>query len=265
MKNNIKFTIFTDVHYNVNHESVSSKGIKGHESVKSFPKFINSLKNSKNDFIVNLGDLIDESGEKDLRNLVKLLKLINIPFYNVIGNHELEIANIKTIKKILGLKSSYYYKDLKGYRFVFLNCFDTKTSKPDSRRHSRIIGGNISKKQLNWLQKVLNTKKKVVLFSHKLLADQNLSKNLIWNKAPQRYTQVENSKEVRKILEKRKNVLAVFQGHIHQNSKNKVNGINYFSIQGFCQNKDYDSKKNASKSFTEVVINNKGVIIVKER
>jgi 3',5'-cyclic-AMP phosphodiesterase len=238
MKEELKFTIFSDVHYGNYPQASSSKGIDGYAATRFFPRFINSLKKSENDFIVNLGDLIGEGGnEKSFRKMVDLFKGFSFPIFNIIGNHELELFNLKKLKRILGLKTSYYYKDFGDYRLVFLNCFDTKTSKPDPRRLSRVIGGKISKRQMVWLRKILNTSRKVIIFSHKLLADQDLSKNQIWNRAPKRYTQIENSEEVGKIIEKRKNVLAVFQGHIHQSSFRKINGIYYFAIQGYCKMK----------------------------
>jgi predicted phosphodiesterase len=261
MKEEFKFTIFSDVHYEKDRQKPPLKGIRGMEAAKSFPKFVKSLKKLKNGFIVNLGDLINHGTEKEFRKVLRPFKNINSPVFHVIGNHELELFNLEKLKEILGLKTSYYYKDFGNYRLVFLNCFDTKTSKPDPRRPSRIIGGKISKKQTAWLRKILNTREKVIIFSHKLLADQDLSKNLIWNRAPKRYTQIENSEEVGKIIEKRKNVLAVFQGHVHQSSFRKINGIYYFAIQGYCQNENYDSKGKASKSFSKIRITDRKIII----
>ena len=100
-----------------------------------------------------------------------------------------------------------------------------------------------------------------MVFIHKLLSDQKLDTNPIWSIAPERYTKVENASEVRQILKKSKKVLAVFQGHIHQNSMIKINGTPYFTIQGFCQNKNYSNKQKASKSYAIVHISNNSIIV----
>lgn len=258
----LNFAIFTDVHYDPRKIKNTSKGIKGEESVKNFLKLIEILKKGKQDFVVNLGDLVEAEPKKSFPIILKSIKKISSPVFHVIGNHELEVLSIKELKSVLKLKKFYYSKEIKGYKLIFLNAFDKKTSKPDHRRKSRIIGGNISNKQIKWLKKELkSTKGKAIIFTHKLLSNQELKNNPIWAIAPERYTKVENASVIRKILENSKKVLAVFQGHVHQNFMVKIKNIPYFTIQGFCQNKNYSQKQKASKSFAIVSINNGSLIV----
>ena len=261
-KNELEFSIFTDVHYDPGKIKNTSKGIKGEESVKNFPKLIEILKKGKQEFVVNLGDLVEAKPKKSFPTILKNIKKIPSPIFHVIGNHELELLSIKELKSILKLKKPYYSKEIKGFKLIFLNSFDMKASKPDHRRKSRVIGGNISEKQIRWLKEELkSTEGKVIIFTHKLLSNQELKDNPIWSIAPERYTKVENASEIREILEKSKKVLAVFQGHIHQNSMAKINKIPYFTIQSFCQNKNYSPKQKASKSFATVNVNNKSLFV----
>jgi len=261
-KKKLNFVVFTDVHYDPSIKENKSKGIKGHESVANFPIFIDKLKDKDIDFVVNLGDLVEAEPKKSFPLLLKKIKELSFPMFHVIGNHELEILSVKELKQILNLKKLYYSKEIKGYKLIFLNAFDRKASKPDYKRKSKVIGGNLSDNQIRWLKKELkNTKGKAIIFIHKLLADQKLDNNPIWAIAPERYTKVENALEIREILEDSKKVPAVFQGHIHQNSVVKINKIPYFSIQGFCQNKNYSSKQKASKSHAIVNIKNNSVFV----
>lgn len=260
--NRLDFSIFTDVHYDPKKQINTSKGIKGEESVINFPKLVDKLKITKQDFAVNLGDLVEAEPKKSFTRILKKLKEIKYPVFHVVGNHELELLSTKELKNILNLKKLNYSTEINGYKLIFLNAFDMKASKPDRRRESRIIGGNLSEKQMAWLKNELTTTKgKAIIFIHKLLSNQKLESNPIWSIAPERYTKVENASEIREILEKSKKVLAVFQGHIHQNSMVKINNIPYFSIQGFCQNKNYSFKQKASKSFATVSIDGDSISV----
>jgi len=258
----LKFSIFTDVHYDPAGEIDSSKGIKGEESVRNFPLLVDKLKKINLDFAVNLGDLVESEPEKSFPFILRKLQQLSCRSFHVVGNHELELLSKKDLKKVFGLKSFHYSVEMKGYKLIFLDSFDMKSSKLDSRRKSRIIGGPISKKQIDWLEKELrSTKGKAIIFSHKLLSDQKLDDNPIWSIAPERYTKVENARDVRQVLEKSKKVLAVFSGHVHQNSMVKIKGIPYFTIQGFCQSRNYSPKQKASQSYALVNIGSDSVFV----
>jgi alkaline phosphatase len=261
-KSEINFAIFTDVHYDPRKKENKSKGIKGEESIVNFPILIDKLKKTNFDFVVNLGDLVEAEPKKSFPRILKKIKELPCSTFHVLGNHELELLSVKELKQSLNLKKLYYSEEINGYKLIFLNVFDRKASKPDYRRKSRVIGGSLSDRQIRWLEKELETTKgKAIIFCHKLLTNQTLADNPIWSIAPERYTIVENSSEIRSILEKSKKVLAVFQGHIHQNSMIKINGIPYFSIQGFCQSKNYSPKQKASESYAIVKVKNNSFLV----
>jgi len=255
----IKFTLFTDAHYNPQEKSNSPKGIDGKSSVREFPIFIQKLKKQKNDFLINLGDLFESGTKKEFRLILNSLKELPYPVFHTLGNHELEVMNLSELKKLFKIKSWYYIFDFASYRMIFLNGFDRKSTIPDGKRPSRIIGGPISIKQLNWFKKMLNTSKKVIIFTHKPLVDIKLKKNPILLEAPERYRQIENPSALLDLIKKSKNVIAVFQGHLHQNSINSINGIPFINIQAFCQNKKYLDGGKADKSYAIVKINNEKI------
>jgi len=257
----IKFTLFTDVHYNPREKSNSPKGIDGKSSVRDFPIFIQKLKKQKNDFLINLGDLFGSGTKKEFKLILNSLKELPYPVFHTLGNHELEIMNMSELKKMFKIKSWSYISDFADYRMIFLNGFDRKSTKPDGRRPSRIIGGLISIKQLNWFKKMLKTSKKVMVFTHKPLVDVKLKKNPILLEAPERYRQIESPSALLDLIKKSKNVVAVFQGHLHQNSISFLNGVPFINIQAFCQNKKYISGGKADKSYAIVKISDKKIMI----
>jgi Icc-related predicted phosphoesterase len=257
----IKFTLFTDVHYNPQEKGNSPKGIDGKSSVKEFPRFIQKLKKQKNDFLINIGDLFESGTKKELRLILNSLNELPYPVFHTLGNHELDVMNISELKKMFKIKSWSYISDFEDYRMIFLNGFDRKSTKTDGRRPSRISGGSISIKQLNWFKRMLKTSKKVIVFTHKPLIDVKLKKNPILLEAPERYRQIENPSEILNLIKNSKNVIVVFQGHLHQNSIISINGVPFINIQAFCQNKKYVGGSKSDKSYAIIKISDKKIMI----
>ncbi len=153
------------------------------------------------DFIVLLGDNIQESGDKEttisfLRTLDDELTKFNGELHYVIGNHDLrDLSRIEFIHNTSGaVDLNYYHFDKKGYRFVIL---DANYSPHPT----------VNQSQLNWLEETLEEAKTldltVIAFIHQCLDDRGGSSN------------VNNAEEVREIFESAGNVFASFQGHAH--------------------------------------------------
>ena len=60
----LKFLIITDIHYELKKQRPAKFGIRGDDSVKYLPEFVNQIKDQKFEFMVSLGDLIDGPGKK---------------------------------------------------------------------------------------------------------------------------------------------------------------------------------------------------------
>lgn len=194
-------------------------------------RFIREVNSVRPDFVVNLGDLIqDASKAADRRNFKKGLALLakaKEPVHHVVGNHDNVNLKEPELHRLLGQRRLYYSFDFSGYHFVVL------FSKVPRPHHMRII---FPKRQLAWLIRDLkNTTLPSVIFVHHALADQDLRGNFWFEGLPEDCL-IENRREVRRALERSRKVLAVFNGHMHWNRAHIHRGIPYITIQSLTEN-----------------------------
>jgi alkaline phosphatase len=96
-------------------------------------------------------------------------------------------------------------------------CFRSD-GEPYGRKNFQWTDANIPPTELEWLQADLRSNRHpVIVFAHQRL---DVSNN----------HGVKNNGTVRKILESSGKVLAVFQGHSHQNDLKEINGIPYCTL-----------------------------------
>lgn len=226
----MKFAILTDIHLG---PEEYYKGIlrKINKNVKKYlDNIIVKINNTKPEFLIILGDLIqDENYENDRKNLnyiIKALSKVNCPVYYIAGNHDLKNISEDELAKLFNQKKLYYSFESGEYHFIVLF----------SKRFKDKIQFYISDKQKEWLEKDLNkTRKKCVIFNHYGLADQDLTGNPWFEGKPEK-SLIMNREEIRNILDKSKKVIAVFNSHLHWNKKDIHNEILYFTIQSLVEN-----------------------------
>lgn len=255
-ENQLKFGIITDTHY----ANRPSKKVRFYSQSNSKMNYAIDFFNSKNlDFIIHLGDLKDQDEIPNEISTLKYLKTIEKEFsefkgkkYHVLGNHDLDsiskeqfLANI--VNSGFDTAQSYYHFEMKGYQMIVLDANFSNDSKPYSKGNFNWKEATIPKHQLDWLRNVLNDSlSPCLLFIH----------HPIDNTTPDHYA-VQNSLEVRNILEKSKKVLAVFQGHRHQESHTHINGIHYYTFNAMVDNEGLENN-----SFSMATINlKKGIQI----
>ncbi|MFA5359450.1 MAG: metallophosphoesterase [Patescibacteria group bacterium] len=229
----MKFVILTDIHLG---PEAYYKGIlrKINKDAKIFlDKFIKEMnKNIKPEFIVVLGDLIeDENPVSDRENItyvIESLKKLNCPVYYVAGNHDLKGISENELTELFNYKKLHYSFDQGDFHGIVL----FSKAAEDKSYYS------ITDEQENWLKEDLNkTNKKCLVFVHYGLADQDLAGNPWFEGRPNKCL-VFNRKEIRSILEKSKKVIAVFNSHLHWDRKDVHNNIPYFTIQSLIENED---------------------------
>ena len=90
----IKFAQITDNHFSV----------KSDYSANVLKSAINDINSQGNiSFVVFTGDNIDSSKEENLRAFLKIVKRLNIPYYIVIGNHDVFKSNGISKKKYMDI------------------------------------------------------------------------------------------------------------------------------------------------------------------
>ncbi len=181
------------------------------------------LSKHKPAFLVELGDFIDAADS--VKTELGYLKKINRDFsaicknrHHVLGNHCVYTLTKKEFLETVGQKKSYYSFDSGNFHFIVLDsCFRTD-GQPYGRKKFEWTDPNIPKAELDWLRADLkSTSKKTVVFAH-----QRLDVSSVYG--------VKNAPAVRKILEDSKQVLAVFQGHSHENDHKEIGGIHYCTL-----------------------------------
>lgn len=170
-----------------------------------FEKNLYEIMKTDAKFIIQLGDILEESNKEQYEYVANLLKNIKIPIYFVPGNHDLKgDLEGRKFQEFTG-KALYYYFDYENARFIILNN----------------SSGRIGKEQMKWLIDVLEntkTKYKFVFMHQPIIAP---SFFFLFHKADP----IE-SKKLIAIFEKYK-VNYVFSGHIHMYYKRIVNGVTY--------------------------------------
>lgn len=183
-------------------------------------------------FLLILGDYLDAYGTT-LADSVKAMADLDTmnartgkfqgDIYQVLGNHDGTSTNkAGWLSKSVGkIKENYYSFDVGPIHFVVLDGNYRADGKDYSRGDAWVWTDTwLHKPQRDWLIADLQAagQKPTIVSIH-----QNLHNADDYS--------VENSDTVRKILETNGNVTHVFQGHRHEGSYTRVNGIHYMTFQ----------------------------------
>ena len=216
----LRVGLVTDLHY-ADKPSVGTRYYR--ESLAKLEEAAQQFKRDQPTLLVELGDLIDAADSVDVEQ--GYLQKINGVFsaicqdrHYVLGNH---CVNTLTKEEFLGgveQKKSYYSFDRGGFHFVVLDSCFRSDGEAYGRNNFQWTDANIPTPELDWLAADLQANNKpVIVFAHQRL---DVSNN----------HGVKNNADVRKILEDSKRVLAVFQGHSHQNDLKEIGGIHYCTL-----------------------------------
>lgn len=218
----LKFVQISDVHFYTGEDNTSFK-LRA-ESDKLLDDAIQQVNNTPNiNFVMFTGDLIDKSFEKELRAFLPHAKNLNYPWYITFGNHDTCIGGYLTPQVYLDMvhkanenfdfKKPYYsFVPQKGYKAIVLDTIirDRLTS-----------NGRIDEEQLKWFENELDSAEKdtVLIFMHVPIVEP----------FPSAGHRLLNADEVRAVIEKHKNPIAVFQGHYHATMIKQFDNVLYVS------------------------------------
>lgn len=174
-------------------------------------------------FVVELGDLIDaaDSVQEELLNLARVQEeLSTVPGtrHYVLGNHCVSTLTKDEFLRGVGQPESYYSFDAGDHHFVVLDACFRADGEPYGRNNFHWTDANIPDHQLEWLREDLaRTPLRTMVFAHQRLDVDGPHG-------------VRNAPSVRQVLERSGKVLAVFQGHSHQNDYREIGGIHYCTL-----------------------------------
>lgn len=182
------------------------------------------------DFVMVNGDLIDgttdqATTEAEYDTIGAVLAGASAPMHFSLGNHELEQLTKAQWRAKSGQPDNYYSFDAGAFHFIVLDpCY---RSDNDADHYS---DGNfdwavayVPPDERTWLAADLAaTARGTVVFCHYRLSGND-------------EFVATNAAAVRAILEASGKVLAVFNGHVHENDKDVVNGIPYYAMQAMTE------------------------------
>ncbi|MCP5061559.1 MAG: metallophosphoesterase [Ignavibacteriae bacterium] len=193
-----------------------------HDSEYRIQTFIDSMKITKPDFIIELGDF-GTPAEK-YASYFDIWNSFPGDKYHVIGNHEMDGGYSREEAVEYRKMSNSYYSFVKNlFQFIVLDGNDPIDE--NSKGYKQYIGA----KQVIWLKEELkNSKFPIIIFSHQGLTKYPGGEGDDYG--------LENDKEMRTILEihNRQNpttkVIACFNGHTHYDYAESINDIWYITI-----------------------------------
>lgn len=218
---NVKFVQITDSHFSATNSDYSQREVEGSKEVlEKTIKDINCIKGL--DFVAFTGDNIDTANVNSLKAFLAIANKLKVPYYIVIGNHEVfksqdfdKKAYMATVRKY----SKGYKPRAANYEFskngiIFLVVDGAKEVIPGP-------SGYYKKATLKWLDKELTKYKdnEVVILQHFPIVEP------YYNRSHTTY----NIKEYEDVLAKHDNVIAIFSGHYHANGETKKDGIYHVS------------------------------------
>lgn len=199
------------------------------------------------DFTVTVGDLID----RDFASFAPVMELyagLTSPHHPILGNHDFSVADGDKGKVLaaIGMKEPYYSKEVKGWRFVFLDgtygsvwrhpADDPRAAAAKAalkelaarlgRGFNPANDTSIGAEQMAWLEKEINAAgtagQKVILFNHYPVFPA-VPPNLL------------DAADIVSLIGKNKHVAAWMNGHNHAGNYGTQDGCHYVNFKGMVE------------------------------
>ena len=236
-RRSLRFGILTDTHFS---DRPTSGTRHYRDSELKMREAIEAFNRADLDFIIELGDMKDMPASadpaptlRDLDRIESIFREFDGATYHVLGNHDMDcltkgefLAHTTNEGRTTG--RSYYSFSVNGYRCIVLDANFNPDGEPYARGNFDWKSATIPASQLEWLGGMLakHRQQPTLIFIHQMLDSfSTVSRNLC----------VDNADEVRAILERHKQVRAVFQGHHHPGHCSRHKGIDYITFNGMIE------------------------------
>lgn len=204
------------------------------------------LKNCVDDFntlnleyVVSLGDFIDRDFDS-FDEVIPIYNQLQVPHYHVLGNHDFSVEDDlkKKVPQKMGMASTYYDFEVKGWRFIVLDGNDISfNAHPEGSQEyadatqyymehnikSPKWNGAVGARQLAWLRATLKEatqqNENVIIYCHFPVFPKNIHN--LWN-----------AEELMALLAGFSCVKAYINGHNHKGGYGMRDGIHYVTLRG---------------------------------
>ena len=242
------FGVISDVQYAdkapYGERNYRSSLVKLKEALETFSS--NSI-----NFIVNMGDLIDE-GYESYKPVLNILNSSEFKCYHLTGNHDYSVdpRYLTRLPVFTESREGYYSIIYFDYRIIFVNGNEISTyAAPNSslrREAEKYIAdlkaagemnaiewnGGVGDVQLEWIKDQLNeavdNKERVIMICHFPIAPENIH-NLL------------NYKSLIKLISNYPNIVAWFSGHNHEGNYYTANKVHYVTFKGMVETRRSNS------------------------
>lgn len=176
------------------------------------------------DRIVHLGDLVDsvkevEAEEYAIQTVATEFKQFGKPYHFVMGNHCLSGVSKARYRELTGTAGRHEHFDVGGVRFLCLDACYRADSVPYDSGNFEWKDAAIPFAEVAWLERNLRRAQgPCVVLSHQLLE-------------PVPNYCIANHDEIRAAIARSDKVIAVIQGHYHQNRYTELDGVPYIVLR----------------------------------
>ena len=199
------------------------------QSTAELTKAVDYLNNEYHpDWVIGGGDYIESSDRKPerakelLTEINAIFSRVHAPRAYVLGNHDMRSLSKEEVRSILGMEENHRIIDTGAWRMVLL---DTNFNKDDDsdRNAKQYVLGYVSRAEMEWLDRALDTDKPTIMFSHHSPVEGHSGDFILGSN-------IVNQMEVRAMLEKHPNVALVVSGHSPASRYVEANGVHYFIV-----------------------------------
>ena len=226
----MKAIVFADLHYFCGDISTAIFNTRQKLVAYSLPFFDEICERAESfgaDLCVNLGDSIQDSQDHDtdlsaLDFIFRKFEKMPVKCHSVLGNHDLKMMQSRgEAEKVMGQDCSTYSVDVGGYHLVFLTT--EVRAELGTLRGGCYKTQSMSSGEVEWLRQDLekNTLPAVIFTHFPLAEDESIDDECMFMK---------NRREVKEIIKKDTNVLAVFSGHQHVTKLIEEDGVSYYLL-----------------------------------
>lgn len=231
----MKLLILADLHIGNTKESVTHPGIIRQASTSSqkvLREYIPKFNSQKFDYVIQMGDLIRDVEDK-MQNVTLLSKVknileeLNLPIINIPGNHDLKAFVPKDLDLMLNGTDSnfrlYGCHIAEDFQFIWL----------DFQKDENGMA-YLPQERMDWLNELVDNKRKTIIFSHYSLIPQNAKDNFYFEHQPKKIAYLNTNKILKSI--KNSNVKLALSAHCHWAGYIQKQNISFISAPSFCEN-----------------------------
>jgi len=228
----VRFGVIADTHAHDTDSPGDGKWMTN--TAERLASFTDAMNGWKADFVVELGDFIngwvvfgaDPGDPARIPDVLEwadgLYAAFDGPRYHVIGNHDVYNLDKEQYRSILGIDSTFYSFDVGGYHFVVLDVQFADDGSDLAHTYTG-VGGFVPDAEFVWLRDDLAVSDApTIVLVHQML-DEYIEE---WGRAL-----VANQTEIQALLEADGDVIAVLQGHDHENEHRQIAGIHYVRFE----------------------------------